>query len=199
MWALKLDAKWEWTMLKDNISSNNVDHIELQLNKLKLCSKWAHMDLGINKCAVNGCLDKPKILPLAFPAHLKEQNINHKYQQLSILSWNIPYTHLGIWRVPSLKWPCKNKTQLYSSHHPPYNKKSKSSTQLPPGHWISLLRCPFLNIRHKKTRQPTHQTHQIHLQYPQRFSSISLPNYLWAHLKMYFASSRDMLPHLMNN
>ena len=34
------------------IITDNIKHVQPQLNKLKQYSEWAHMDLGINKCTI---------------------------------------------------------------------------------------------------------------------------------------------------
>ena len=65
---------------------DNIKHIQPQLNKLKQYSKWAHIELGINKCAVTRCPNKSKLHALVFITYLKVQNINYKQQQFPILS-----------------------------------------------------------------------------------------------------------------
>lgn len=55
-------------------------HMQPQLNKLRLYSKWVHMDLGISKFVVTCCPNKSKLQPLALTAYLKAQNIHYKNQ-----------------------------------------------------------------------------------------------------------------------
>jgi hypothetical protein len=66
------------------------------------------MDLGIPKCAVIGCPNKSKVKPTIFKALIQATNINYRNQPIHVLNQHEPYTYLGIYLAPSLKW----KTQI---------------------------------------------------------------------------------------
>jgi hypothetical protein len=46
------------------ILTNDIQHIQPQLNKLQHFDDWASMDLGISKCIIIGCPNKSKYPPL---------------------------------------------------------------------------------------------------------------------------------------
>ena len=84
--------------------TNNLQSLQIQLNKLDKYCEWAGMDLGVPKCAITGCPNKSKTKPDTFKTKIQAQNINYRNQPLPILHQNEPYVYLGIQLVPSLKW-----------------------------------------------------------------------------------------------
>lgn len=147
---------------------NNIIQIQPQINKLRLYSDLAHMDLGITKYVVTRCPYNSKLQPLAFTTYLKAQNIHYKNQPLPMLSQNDPYTYLGIWLVPLLKWSIQKETSkegikrqsatLLLSLASIQQKIKILNFVILPMHRIHILHCPHLSLW-----QTTHQTHKIHL------------------------------------
>jgi hypothetical protein len=90
--------------------TNNLQSIQVQLNKLDKYCEWAGMDLGVPKCAVTGCPNKSKIKPETFKAKIQAQKIQYRNQLILVLHQNEPYVYLGIQLVPSLKW--KHQTHI---------------------------------------------------------------------------------------
>ena len=88
--------------------ANKLESLQIQLNKLDKFCAWAGMDLGIPKCAVTGCPNKSKLLPVTFKTLIQATNINYRHQPLPVLNQYEPYTYLIINLAPSLKW----KTQI---------------------------------------------------------------------------------------
>ena len=86
------------------VITNNIQPIQVQLDKLEKYCEWVGMDLGISKCAITGCPNKSKTRPDIFKAQIQAQNIKYKNQPLPVLHQNEPYIYLGIHLVPSMKW-----------------------------------------------------------------------------------------------
>ena len=89
---------------------SKIDSIFPQLNKIDNNCKWRGMILGINKCAITGCTNKTKLIPLEFTNQLRNANICFRHQPISILNQNEPNKYLGIQLVSSLNW--KVQTQV---------------------------------------------------------------------------------------
>jgi hypothetical protein len=92
--------------------TNNLQSIQIQLNKLEKYCDWAGMDLGVPKCAITGCPNKSKLKHETLKAKIQAQNINYKNQTIPILHQNEPYVYLGIQLVPSLKWKLQTHITL---------------------------------------------------------------------------------------
>ena len=84
--------------------TNNLQSIEIQLNKLNKYCHWAGMDLEVPKCVIIGCPNKSKTKPETFKAKIQAQNINYKNQQIPILHQNEPYVYLDILLVPGRQY-----------------------------------------------------------------------------------------------
>ena len=86
------------------IITDNIQHIQPQINKLHKFAQWSYMNLNLPKCAITGCPNKSKLKPTTFKAYIQSQNITYNSQNFPTLTQNEPYTYLGIHLTPSLKW-----------------------------------------------------------------------------------------------
>jgi hypothetical protein len=87
-----------------DIITNDIKHIQPQINKIDKFCQWAGMELGIPKCAIIGCPNN-KPMPLAtFKAYIQSHNIKYRNLPIPVLHQNEPYVYLGIQLIPSLKW-----------------------------------------------------------------------------------------------
>ena len=90
------------------------------------------------KCAITGCLNKSKFKSTTFKTYIQSQNIIYKFQNFPILTQNEPYTYLGIYLTPSLKWNLQKEITL---------KEIKQQCQLLTGSPVSLAqKIKILNI-----------------------------------------------------
>ena len=85
------------------VITNNLQSIQIQLNKLDKYCEWAGMDLGIQKYAITGCPNKSNTKPTTFKLKLQNHNITYRNQPIPTLHQNEPFVYLGIQLVPSLK------------------------------------------------------------------------------------------------
>jgi hypothetical protein len=85
------------------IITNDIKHIQPQINKIDKFCQWAGMELGIPKCAITGCPNN-KPMPATFKAYIQSHNIKYRNQHIPVLHQNEPYVYLGIQLIPSLKW-----------------------------------------------------------------------------------------------
>jgi hypothetical protein len=86
------------------IITNNIKHIQPQINKIDRFCQWAGMELGIPKCAIIGCPNNKPMPATTFKAYIQSHNIKYRNQPILVLHQNGPYVYLGIQQIPSLKW-----------------------------------------------------------------------------------------------
>jgi hypothetical protein len=86
------------------IITNNIKHIQPQINKIDKFCQWAGMELGIPKCAIIGCPNNKPMPATTFKAYIQSHNIKYRNQPIPVLHQNDPYVYLGIQLIPSLKW-----------------------------------------------------------------------------------------------
>lgn len=109
------------------ILANNINYLQLQIDKLLKFEEWAYMDLNIVKCTNTSNQKNIK----TYTYHLQHLHTNTRnYIQRKIISHKDqkrPCTYLGIQLVPSLKW------QIQKIHnHNNVNKQSKLLLDSPP-------------------------------------------------------------------
>ena len=57
--------------------ANEIKSPQIQINKVDKVCEWSGMDLGVPKCAITGCLNKSKMNPTSFEAHLQIKNVKY--------------------------------------------------------------------------------------------------------------------------
>ena len=53
------------------IITDNIQHIQPQINKLHKFAQWSYMDLNLSKCAITGCPNKSKFKPTTFKTYIQ--------------------------------------------------------------------------------------------------------------------------------
>jgi hypothetical protein len=86
------------------IITNDIKHLQLQINKIDKFSQWVGMELGIPKCAITGRPNNKPMLATTFKAYIQSHNIKYRNQPILVLHQNKPYVYLGIQLIPQLKW-----------------------------------------------------------------------------------------------
>jgi hypothetical protein len=86
------------------IITNNIKHIQPQINKIDRFCQWVGMELGIPKCTITGCPNNKPMPATTFKANIQFHNIKYRNQPILVLHQNEPYVYLGIQLIPSLKW-----------------------------------------------------------------------------------------------
>jgi hypothetical protein len=86
------------------IITNDIKHIQPQINKIDKFCQWVGMELGIPKCAIAGCPNNKPMPTTTFKAYIQSHNIKYRNQHIPVLHQNEPYVYLGIQLIPSLKW-----------------------------------------------------------------------------------------------
>jgi hypothetical protein len=94
------------------IITNNIKHIQPQINKIDKFCQWAGMELGIPKCAITGCPNNKYMLATTFKAYIQSHNITYRNQPIPVLHQNEPYVYLGIQLIPFLKWKIQQTTTM---------------------------------------------------------------------------------------
>jgi hypothetical protein len=131
------------------IITNNIKHIQLQINKIDKFYQWAGMELGIPKCAITGCPNNKPMPATTFKSH----NIKYRNQPIPVLHQNEPYVYLGIQLIPSLKWKTQKaitmnklikQTQLLLNSPATLKQKLKMvDTVIRPGIAYSFYAVPY--------------------------------------------------------
>jgi hypothetical protein len=94
------------------IITNNIKHIQPQINKIDKFCQWAGMELGIPKCAITRCPNNKYMPATTFKAYIQSHNITYRNQSIPVLHQNEPYVYLGIQLIPSLKWKIQQTTTM---------------------------------------------------------------------------------------
>lgn len=91
-------------MYSNNLAllTNNIQHLQTQIEKLQNFAEWALVDLNLTKCIITGSPNKAKLKSTIFKAYIQAQRILYKGKQFPILAQNEPYTYLSVQLVPSL-------------------------------------------------------------------------------------------------
>jgi hypothetical protein len=83
------------------IITNNIKHIQPQINKIDKFCQWAGMELGIPKCTMTGCPNNKPMPTTTFKAYIQFHNITYRNQPIPVFHQNEPYVYLGIQLIPS--------------------------------------------------------------------------------------------------
>jgi hypothetical protein len=86
------------------IITNDLKHIQPQIDKIDKFCQWAGMELGIPKCAITRFPNNKPMPATTFKAYIQSHNIKYRNQPIPVLHQNKPYVYLGIQLIPSLKW-----------------------------------------------------------------------------------------------
>jgi hypothetical protein len=109
------------------IITNNIKHIQPQINKIDKFCQWIGMELGIPKCTITGCPNNKPMPATTFKAYIQSHNIKYRNQSIPVFHQNEPYVYLGIQPIPLLKWKAQQaitmsklikQTQLLQTHPP---------------------------------------------------------------------------------
>lgn len=120
------------------IITDEIQHIQPQITKLHKYVEWSHIDLNLSKCAIMTCPNKSKLKLIILKAFIQSQNITYKSQTFPIFTQNEPYTNVGIYLTPSVKWKLQKKITL---------KKIQQQSQLLTNSMASLTqKNKILNI-----------------------------------------------------
>jgi hypothetical protein len=135
------------------IITNDIKHIQPQINKIDKFCQWAGMKLGIPKCAIIGCPNNKPMPTTIFKAFIQSQNIKYRNQHIPVLHQNEPYVYLGIQLIPSLKWKAQQaitmnklikQTQLLLNSPATLKQKLKKvDTIIRPGIAYSFYAVPY--------------------------------------------------------
>jgi hypothetical protein len=135
------------------IITNNIKHIQPQINKIDKFCQWAGMELGILKCAIIGCPNNKPMPATIFKAYIQSHNIKYRNQLIPVLHQNEPYVYLGIQLIPSLKWKAQQaitmnklikQTQLLLNSPATLKQKLKMvDTVIRPGIAYSFYAVPY--------------------------------------------------------
>jgi hypothetical protein len=94
------------------IITNDIKHLQPQINKIDKFCQWAGMELDIPKCAITGCPNNKSMPAETFKAYIQSHNIKYRNQPIPVLHQNEPYVYLGIQLIPSLKWKTQQATTM---------------------------------------------------------------------------------------
>jgi hypothetical protein len=135
------------------IITNDIKHIQPQINKIDKFCQWAGMELGIPKCAITGCPNNKPMRATIFKAFIQSHNIKYRNQHIPVLHQNEPYVYLGIQLIPSLKWKAQQaiimnklikQTQLLLNSPAILKQKQKMvDTVIRPGIAYSFYAVPY--------------------------------------------------------
>jgi hypothetical protein len=135
------------------IITNNIKHIQPQINKIDKLCQWAGMELGIPKCAITGYPNNKPMPATTFKTYIQSHNIKYKNQPIPVLHQNEPYVYLGIQLIPSLKWKAQQaitmdklikQTQLLLNSPATLKQKLKMvDTVIRPGIAYSFYAMPY--------------------------------------------------------
>jgi hypothetical protein len=67
------------------IITNNIKHIQPQINKIDKFCQWAGMELGISKCASTGCPNNKAMPATTFKAYIQSHKITYRNQPIPVL------------------------------------------------------------------------------------------------------------------
>jgi hypothetical protein len=135
------------------IITNNIKHIQPQINKIDRFCQWVGMELGIPKCTITGCPNNKPMPATTFKANIQFHNIKYRNQPILVLHQNEPYVYLGIQLIPSLKWKVQQaitmnklikQTQLLFNSPATLKQKLKMiDTVIRPGIAYSFYAVPY--------------------------------------------------------
>jgi hypothetical protein len=135
------------------IITNDIKHIQPQINKIDKFCQWTGMELGIPKCAITGCPNNKPMTATIFKAYIQSHNITYRNQPIPVLHQNEPYVYLGIQLIPSLKWKAQQavtmnklikQTQLLLQSPATLKQKLKMvDTVIRPGIAYSFYTVPY--------------------------------------------------------
>ena len=120
------------------IITDNIQHIQPQINKLHKFTKWSYVDLNLSKYAIMDHPNKSKFKLNTFKPFIQSQNITYKSKSFPILTQNESYMYLGNHLMPLLKWNLQKEITLQKT-----KQQSKLLTLFP-----GSLKQKIKNLKH---------------------------------------------------